>query len=92
MSEEQVGRIETVLLERAREVGALYDLDEIIVDSQWWMEKHDKMFPGSRLTEIERKEILTRAVREIEDRLRNNMLRLERMRRGEIDDSTDDSA
>jgi predicted SPOUT superfamily RNA methylase MTH1 len=44
LSEEQIERIKTVLLDQAQEVGALYDIEEIITDSQGWMETHDTMF------------------------------------------------
>jgi hypothetical protein len=41
LSEEQMKRIKVSLLEQAPEVGALYDIEEIITDSPGWMEQHD---------------------------------------------------
>jgi hypothetical protein len=38
LSEEQIERIKTVLLDQAQEVGALYDIEEIITDSQGWLD------------------------------------------------------
>jgi hypothetical protein len=65
LSEEQVERIETTLLDHADEVGALYDIDEIITGSQGWMEKHDTMFPENKLTELEKMDILRVAVKTV---------------------------
>jgi hypothetical protein len=38
LSEEQIKRIKTVLLDQAQEVGALYDIEEIITNSQGWLD------------------------------------------------------
>ena len=67
LSEEQIERIKTTLLEQAQEVGALYDIEEIITDSPGWMEQHDTMFPENKLTEVEKMDILRMAVKTVRE-------------------------
>jgi hypothetical protein len=87
LSEEQVERIETTLLDHADEVGALYDIDEIITGSQGWMEKHDTMFPENKLTELEKMDILRVAVKTVREEVAEMCKRLYQVGKEERKDS-----
>ena len=87
LSNEQVERIASTLWERAQEIGALYDLKEIITDSQGWMEKHDEEFPNNKLTRDERENILKGTVRALEERIIENCRQLYQVGQEETKDS-----
>jgi hypothetical protein len=69
LSEERVERVKITPSEQAQEVGALYDIDEMITNSPGWMEQHDTMFPEQKLTEAEKMEILNVAVKMVQEEL-----------------------
>ena len=83
LSEEQVQRIESTLLERVHGEGAIYDLDEIVTDFPWWTKQHNEDFPRNKLADSEKKEILEVAVKMIQEQTVEHYRQIQRYQEGQ---------